>query len=201
MAPRYRGGGCHLYWITQGRPGEKRDQAHKLGRFLVPQKAAAPGMLKFRTDQLDNLISRAGIVFDTDDLPADQAFLSYFTPDRLERLAGAASTMRNPSKPKSGLLQRLAEVLKAPAKVAALAPYLKDPELSVAMYALWRLDRQLCGSCVHLADGTIRKAASTFMGKPVMSEQQRRNCPCRLVREGIWPPEGLLPADPDKLEE
>lgn len=75
-----------------------------------------------------------------------------------------------------------------------------DPELSVVMTALWRLDRVLCGSADHLADETLRRAASVSHGKPLMSAEDRKLCPCRIVSRGIWPPTGLLPAEPEEEE-
>lgn len=33
-----------------------------------------------------------------------------------------------------------------------------------------------------------------------MSAEDRKLCPCRIVSRGIWPPAGLLPAEPEEEE-
>ncbi|MBI4860623.1 MAG: hypothetical protein HY815_10220 [Candidatus Riflebacteria bacterium] len=169
-------------------PGTRRDEVLALRKFVTDRRAMGDSTPLLRQEHLDWAISHCGLVLDTDQIPEDHEFLGYYTRRRIDRLAEAALTIQDPSHPRSALLAALMKVLAAPASVAALTPFLEHDELSVNLYALWRLERLVCGSSRHLADGTLRKAFGLLLDDPEALMRQRGSFRCAVIRDGIFPP-------------
>lgn len=145
-------------------------------------------MPTYRAKQLDGLLKRCGLVLDTVQVPSNHEYLSYYTVARIGHLVDAALTLENPRNPRSALLALILDVMRAPATVKALAEFLHHPQPSVVLYTLWRLEHLVCGSSQHLADGTLRRSLAHSVRDPKSLEQERGATPCRLVKEGHWPP-------------
>lgn len=99
----------------------------------------------------------------------------------------AAPELAEPSE-----LSDLDKVLAAPNRIEELLPYLEAPNSSAQLYALWRLERLLCGSSKHFADETLDKVTRLLRSKPRLVWAERETSPCESVRRGYWPTEALM---------
>ncbi len=89
-------------------------------------------------------------------------------------------------------LSDLDKVLAAPNRIEELLPWLEAPNSSAQLYALWRLERLLCGSSKHFADETLDQVTRLLRSKPRTVWAQRESSPCESVRRGYWPTEALM---------
>ena len=94
--------------------------------------------------------------------------------------------------PEPADLSDLDKVLAAPNRIEELLPWLEGPNSSAQLYALWRLERLLCGGSKHFADETIDKVTRLLRSKPRLVWSERETSPCESVRRGYWPTEALM---------
>lgn len=95
-------------------------------------------------------------------------------------------------KPEPEELSDLDKVLAAPNRIEELLPWLETPNSSAQLYALWRLERILCGGSKHFADETLDKVTRLLRSKPRTVWAERETSPCESVRRGYWPTEALM---------
>ena len=94
--------------------------------------------------------------------------------------------------PEPADLSDLDKVLAAPNRIEELLPWLEAPNSSAQLYALWRLERILCGGSKHFADETLDKITRLLRSKPRLVWTERETSPCESVRRGYWPSEALM---------
>ena len=94
--------------------------------------------------------------------------------------------------PEPSDLSDLDKVLAAPNRIEELLPYLEAPNSSAQLYALWRLERLLCGGSKHFADETLDNVTRLLRSKPRLVWSERETSPCESVRRGYWPTEALM---------
>ncbi|MBI4862748.1 MAG: hypothetical protein HY815_21175 [Candidatus Riflebacteria bacterium] len=186
-----------MLWITTAFVRTKRDQALEARREVRQARAMGNAAPKLRMDQIDNAVSNCTLVYDSEKIARDHYFVHYYTAERIERLVEAILTIQDYEHPKSALLKKLMEILSAPNTVAALTPFLEAGEPSVVYYALWRLDRLVCGSSGHLADDTLRRAFSSSVNDPDRFAREKASYACKLIQKGIWPPKAGRAAFPE----
>jgi len=89
-------------------------------------------------------------------------------------------------------LADLDKVLAAPNRIEDLLPWLDAPNSSAQLYALWRLERILCGGSKHFADQTLDQITRLLRSTPRKVWSERENSVCDSVRRGYWPTESLM---------
>lgn len=181
-----------LFWITIPKIGDRRDRVLRLRNAARRKRALGDSVPHFRGDQLDTLISQRKLVYDTIDIPENHAFINYFGKSRLDRLAAAAAHVRDPASMKSPLLTKMNEVLRAPATVEAIAPYLLGDETSPKVYALWRLEALLCGDTKHASGEYSEKVLIETLKDGYWWDKERETTTCKVVKAGLWPPSDVV---------
>lgn len=89
-------------------------------------------------------------------------------------------------------LADLDKILAAPNRIEELLPWLESPNSSAQLYALWRLERILCGGSRHFADETLDAVTRMLRSTPRKVWSERESSACESVRRGYWPSEGLM---------
>jgi len=89
-------------------------------------------------------------------------------------------------------LADLDQVLAAPNRIEDLLPWLEAPNSSAQLYALWRLERILCGGSKHFADQTLDQVTRLLRSTPRKVWSERETSVCDSVRRGYWPTESLM---------
>jgi len=181
-----------LLWLTRPEFGGGRDEVLVLRKLARGAPALGNAGAQLRAEQFDALFSNRRLVFDTQAIPRNHLMIRYYDRARVDRLAQAAAHLRDPEKRESALLRDLQEVLTRRPTVATLTPYLASPETSVKLYALWRMEKLLCGGSGHLEDDYLVRVADLGRRRPRRLPEERRDSPCRTVREGYWPPADLI---------
>jgi hypothetical protein len=184
-----------LLWLTMPPFGVGRDRTLILRKLVRETPAIGDEGPRLAEAQFDALMSQRRLVFDAQAVPRDHQFLGYYNPDRLEGLVDAAIALRPQGPRRSALLADLDRVLAAPNTVAALKPFLENADNCTKLYALWRMERLVCGDSAHLQYGYSIRVASMAIKHPGELDKERQRTPCKLVREGYWPPPALKKAD------
>jgi hypothetical protein len=86
----------------------------------------------------------------------------------------------------------LDKVLAASNRIEDLLPWLESKNSSAQLYALWRLERILCGGSRHFADETLDSVTRLLRSTPRKVWSERENSACESVRRGYWPTEALM---------
>ena len=180
-----------LLWMTISPYLGERDRTLQV-RSVSRGRAGGAAFPRMTEQQCDVVFKNRAIVFDNTEIPQDHALLNYFSDERLERLVSTMVFLCDGKAPKPVELVEADKVLAAPAKVEALAPFLDSPLLTPQLYALWRLDHLLCGSCQHMCDETMDKIALLLRNTPIMVRKQRGNSSCKVISTGLWPTETQL---------
>lgn len=94
--------------------------------------------------------------------------------------------------PEPADLSDLDKVLAAPNRIEELLPWLESTNSSAQLYALWRLERLLCGGSQHFADETLDQVTRLLRSTPRKVWAERETSPCESVRRGYWPTEALM---------
>jgi hypothetical protein len=181
-----------LFWITIPKIGDRRDKVLMIRKAARHKRALGDSVPHFRGDQLDTLISQRKLVYDTIEIPENHALVDYFGKSRIDRLAAAAAQLRDPASNKSPLLTKMTAVLRAPASVDALAPYLLGDETSPKVYALWRLEQLLCGNTNHVTGDYAEKVLIETIKDGYWWDKERETTPCKVVKAGLWPPSDVV---------
>lgn len=146
---------------------------------------------KLSQEQLDYAVSKRRLFLDGQEIPRSHYFVDYLKDERVARLSDALKYLANPHAPKPAELDQLDQVLAAPNEVKALAPYL-DENGGTTFYALWRFERLLCASSVHLTDGTIQELVDTLRAYTQKLWRQQKHSECKTFRDGIFPTEKMM---------
>lgn len=181
-----------LAWVTQSPYiGEQdKDQTLKL-REMVRGVAAGSAFPKMTTQQYDTILAGRRMVFDNRNIPSDHAFLNYYDDARLARIVPMALSVANPKFPRPKEFAELDMVMAMPTP-KSLIPYLDSDNLTVMMYALWRLEQMVCGGSQHLADGTLENIARLMKSKPATVRAQCKESACKSLNQGLFPTEKML---------
>ncbi|MBS2033393.1 alpha/beta hydrolase [bacterium] len=89
-------------------------------------------------------------------------------------------------------LTELDKVLAAANRIEDLLPWLEFNNSSAQLYALWRLERILCGGSRHFADETLDQITRLLRSTPRKVWSERESSTCESVRRGYWPTEALM---------
>ncbi|MFN8610283.1 MAG: alpha/beta hydrolase [Vulcanimicrobiota bacterium] len=89
-------------------------------------------------------------------------------------------------------LSELDKILAASNRLEDLLPWLESNNSSAQLYALWRLERILCGGSRHFADETLDQVTRLLRSTPRKVWSERENSLCESVRRGYWPTEALM---------
>lgn len=181
-----------LIWVTLPKLGASRDKVLDLRKRVRSKAAVGNAVPRFRQDQYDALVSTRRLVFDTLDIPNNHALVDYWKEGRVSRIAAAAAGIRDPEHNPSELLKTCEAVLAAPAEVSKITPFLIGPETAPKIYALWRLEHILDGSCAHLSDGYDERVLSETLENPNWLTEERARTECRVVKNGLWPPADVV---------
>ena len=181
----------HLLWMTVSPYQGARDKTLQV-RQMSRGMAGGSAMPRMTMQQCDVVFKNRTVVFDNEDIPTDHALVEYFSASRVERLTQAAHSLVDRKAPKPPEFEEAEKILALPHRVEVLAPWLDSPRLSSQMYALWRLEHLLCGSCVHMTDETMENTARLLRNKPSVVRRERGNSPCKVISTGLWPTEAQL---------
>lgn len=194
-----RGGTLGLVWLTVAILDTVRPTDLVLDARMIVRGTEALGnqFPRLAERQIEALCRQCRLVIDSMNIPSTHAFLKYYTPERLARLAAAAKSLRE--KQPHDLLKRLSAVASAPASLDKLTPFLDDLDTSVQYYVVWRLEELFCGGPRHLSDGSIYALAGIVGSHPELVERERAKHPCAVVRNGLWPTPRLLQWVTDQL--
>ncbi len=146
---------------------------------------------KLTMEQLDYAVPNQRILLDSGDIPRSHYFVDYLRDERVTRLSDTLKFLANPKAPKPTEIAELEQVLAAPDEVKSLAPHL-DKSCGTTFYALWRLERLLCGSSVHLTEGTIQDIVDTLRAYTQKLWRQQKDSKCVTFRKGIFPTQAMM---------
>ncbi len=146
---------------------------------------------KLTPEQLDFAVSKRRLLLDSEEVPRSHFFVDYLKDSRVTRISDAMKFMANPKAPKPPEIDQLDQVLAAPESVKSLAPFL-DQNCGTTFFALWRLERMMCGSSVHLTDGTIQDIVDTLRAYTQKLWRQQKHSECKTFRDGIFPTEKMM---------
>ena len=146
---------------------------------------------KLTPEQLDFAVSKRRLLLDSEEVPRSHFFVDYLKDSRVTRISDAMKFMANPKAPKPPEIDQLDQVLAAPESVKSLAPFL-DQNCGTTFFALWRLERMMCGSSVHLTDGTIQDIVDTLRAYTQKLWRQQKHSSCKTFRDGIFPTEKMM---------
>ena len=146
---------------------------------------------KLTMEQLDYAVSHRRLLLDSEAIPRSHYFVDYLKDERVTRISDALKFLANPKARKPAEIDQLDQVLAAPDNVKKLAPHL-DENCGTTFFALWRLERMMCGSSVHLTDGTLQTIVDTLRSYTQKLWRQQKHSPCKTFREGIFPTEKMM---------
>lgn len=173
-------------WLTMSPYLGERDKVLQL-RQAVRGMATGSAFPQMTAQQYDTLFANQALAIDNQDIPEDHAWVNYFNDQRLARAVPMALHVADPSQPKPEEFKELDKLAAAPDKLEALQPFLDSPHLNTSIYALWRLERLVCGGSQHMADGTLEDLARLLRNQPNKIRGLRADSPCQSVRRGLWP--------------
>ncbi|MBM3462426.1 MAG: alpha/beta hydrolase [Armatimonadetes bacterium] len=190
-------GGYATLWLTVAPAMQNRfDLVLEFRRVLRGDAALGNKVPRMRVDQTDLMYGMRKIYFDTHDIPADHSILTYYNAKRVDRVSELI-TWQNGGGPEPKDFKIL-DAIVASSDVPTLAANFNNLNLCVQLYALWRLDNLLCGSCMHFADGYTRSVAKAVEERPQAIPHIRETSPCRVVRSGLWPTNAMIQTSLDR---
>lgn len=178
-----------MLWMTLSPVLGDKDQVLKLRKVLRGQ--AAGNVFPLMTEaQYDAIFSHKAAFFDNEDIPKSHDFLLYYDQPRIADLAAAMLWLADPKgAPEPAAFEEMDKVMLAPDNAEALARFLDTPHLNTQIYALWRLEKVLCGGSKHLADGFLPSVAAMLRHTPrqVLSVRKADETTCVTVKKAYWP--------------
>lgn len=138
-------------------------------------------------EQLDKAVSERRWLIDSREIPMSHLFVDYFSDDRVSRFSDALKYLANPQAPKPAQIDDMDKVLAAPNDLRHLAPALDNESCGVTFYALWRIERLLCGDARHMTDETYEKVIETLRTYPQKLWRTQKSSECQTVRQGTFP--------------
>lgn len=178
-----------MLWMTLSPVLGDKDEVLKLRKVLRGQAAGNSFPLMTET-QYDAIFSHKAAFFDNEDIPKSHDFLLYYDQPRVAQLAAAMLWLAEPKAvPEPAGFREMDQVMLAPADADALARFLDTPHLNTQIYALWRLEKVLCGGSKHLADGFLPSVAALLRHTPrqVLSLRKSDETTCQTVKKAYWP--------------
>jgi esterase/lipase superfamily enzyme len=153
---------ARLWWFTVA-DRDRKDRALQWRKIHVGEGAIGNAGPQFSAPDTDRLLRERRLVIDMGRVPPSHDYNRYFCAERVaaivaaidriepwraapaEAVAGfrqtlAATPAPAAEDPTTDLLSRLDQVLAAAPTTASLQPYLRDPAMSVRLYAAWRLE-------------------------------------------------------------
>lgn len=177
-----------LLWMTVAPFSGERDGTLQM-RKMIRGVAAGSTLPRMTEAQFDGIFGSRSLILDDQAIPHDHEILEYLDESRLERILAAARYLAHPNQPEPAELSEADRVLKLADDAQALRIWLDRPPLSTQMYALWRLERLLCGSSKHMSDGTMEEVSNLLRVTPHEVWKARESSKCETVRRGYWPAE------------
>lgn len=181
---------CDLTWVTVSDPTKRGDRVLSL-RARIRGKAMGALMPQMTEEQMALSLGAGKLYIDSEDIPSDHEFDSYFSAKRIKRLAKVVSYLSavkvNPALARPPELEAMGVVMRLPKSISALAPYLDSPYSGAALISLWRIELLECGSARHLADGSIEGAIRLLVDQPKLIWPLQKNSACRTLRLGLFP--------------
>lgn len=181
-----------MHWMTISSYTGDRDKALLVRKFSrgYAGGTAIPGMTE---GQWDTLMGNRTLMLDNQDVPASHDFSQYLSKERLLRMLPTALYVDRPNQyPKPPEVAQMDKVRSLPNNKDAIKPWLDSPYLSSQTVALWRLEKLLCGSSKHLADGTIENEARLMRNTPARVKAERKDSKCVTIERGYWPTQQQL---------
>jgi len=176
-----------LIWMTVAYNFGRREDEVLKARETARGLAAGSVIPRMTAEEYDTGMSAKKVVFDNQKIPENHAFLDYYSAERIGQLVGAMLWVADSKRPKPQELLLIDEVAAQPDLPKLIAPYLDHPHMSPRIYALWRLEKLLCGSSQHLADDYLRNLSKILIEKPRAIKGLRPESPCQTVRQGWFP--------------
>ncbi len=177
-----------LLWLTLSRVTVSRfekDRVLQL-RSLFRGKASGAAFPRMTEQQYDNLISGRVVIFDNERIPPTHHFLSYADETRLAAITQALMYKAGrASEPE--VFKEIDKVMDGPGGVDGLTPWFHQPVLSAQIYALWRLEKEKCGSSAHFSDETLSEVARLIRPRPRQIRHLQNGSKCVNLSERNWP--------------
>ncbi len=182
-----------LLWMTMSGPYRPdRDKVLDL-RALIRGRAQGATFPRFTGPQYEAMFNGRKVVFDSQNIPPDHDFVKYYDQQRLARIVPSIVARTEPGTiPQPPDLAAIDQVMEAPGHIEALRPFLDSSCLSGQFYAAWRLEHLLGDGATHFEDETLARLGDQIANRPRLVRQERRDSRCALVRQGLWPTDGLL---------
>lgn len=181
------GGKVKFVWMTVAYNFGKREDEVLKARETARGLAAGSVIPRMTPQEYDAGMSAKKVVFDNQNIPENHSFLEYYSPDRIGQLVGAMLWVGDNKNPKPQELVMIDEVANQPDLPQLIAPYLDHPHMSPRIYAMWRLEKLLCGSSQHMADDYLRNIAKKLVHTPAVIKGMRPESPCQTVKQGWFP--------------
>lgn len=181
---------CGLTWVTLSDPTQRGDKVLSL-RARIRGKAMGALVPQMTEDQMELSLGAGKLYIDSEDIPSDHEFDSYYSAKRIKSLAKVVSYLSavkvNPALASPPELEAMGVVMRAPKSLSALTPYLDSPYAGAVLASLWRIERLECGSARHLADGSIEEAIRLLADQPKLIWPLQTHSACRTLRLGLFP--------------
>lgn len=181
-----------MHWMTVSTFVGERDRALLVRKFSRGY-AGGSALPRMTESQWDTLMGNRTLMLDGEEVPETHDFSQYLSKERLQRMLPTALYVGKPDQfPKPPEVAQMDKVRALPDKVEEIKPWLDSPALSTQMMALWRIEKNLCGSSKHLADGTIENQARMLRTTPAKIRGERENSKCVTIERGYWPTQQQL---------
>lgn len=178
-----------MLWMTLSPVIGEKDEVLKM-REMVRGQASGNVFPLMTEQQYDALFGAKAVYFDNEEIPKSHDFLLYYDQPRIAELVPAILWLHDSkSVPEPAAFQEMDKVMIAPDNAEALAKFLDSPYLNTQVYALWRLEKLLCGGSGHLANQFLPGLAAKMRNTPrqVLAIRKSDDCICVTVKKGYWP--------------
>lgn len=181
-----------MHWMTISSYVGDRDKALLVRKFSRGY-AGGTAIPRMTESQWDTLMGNRTLMLDNQDVPVSHDFSQYLSKERLLRMLPTALYVARPTQvPKPAEVAQMDQIRALPSRAETIKPWLDSPYLSSQMVALWRLERIVCGSSKHLADGTIEEQARLMRNTPARVKAERKDSKCVTIERGYWPTQQQL---------
>ncbi|MBI3912167.1 MAG: alpha/beta hydrolase [Armatimonadetes bacterium] len=130
-----------VWWITVPGKGQQ-DAVLALRRLARGEEALGNSGPRIHRVLAQRLVARGGLYLDIGRIPVSHHMEQYFSALRSRALIQAMAEAADPASG-TGPLARIRRLLSLPANAAEIAPALNDADLSVRLYAAWRVQSVL----------------------------------------------------------
>lgn len=176
-----------LIWMTCAYNFGRREDEVLKARETARGLAAGSVIPRMTAEEYDAGMAAKKVIFDNQNIPENHSFLEYYNADRIAQLVGAMLWVGDSKRPKPQELLLIDEVALQPDIPKLIAPYLDHAHMTPRIYAMWRLEKLLCGNSQHLADDYLRNLQKILIEKPRAIKGMRPESPCQSVKQGFIP--------------